>query len=410
MDICTFLQSSYTAFHAAENVATMVREGGFTPLSEGEVWKLREGGRYYVRRGGAVIAFRFRGAPFRIVASHTDSPALKLKENPLLSDENFTRLNTEPYGGGLWYSFFDRPLRIAGRIIREREGVLQAENYVSPFRIVLPSLAIHQNREANDRFAPNLQAELPLLSLGKKVFSDIVGDAAAYDLFAVPDEAPFAAGSEGELLCAPRIDNLSSVYYSVKALLEEEGTAGTPIAACLAAEEIGSRTYDGAGSDFLRCVLTRLAGGEEARQVACAKSFAVSLDNAHSLHPNHPETCDPTNRPVLGKGIVIKGHAGGAYTTTGLTAAVIRAVFARANVPVQSFCNRSDARSGSTLGAISLTQAGIPSVDIGLAQLAMHSAAETAAMSDFDALERGLRAFFGSNITIGEDGASVLLE
>ncbi len=404
-----FLSTSYSAYQAVENAKNMLTENGFTLLSEQELWNLCEGGKYFVVRNGAIIAFRYKKGAFKIIASHTDSPCLKLKENAAASDGNYTRLNTEPYGGGLWYSFFDRPLRLAGRLIKEKNEKLISENFVSDFRVVLPSLAIHMNREANEKFAPNLQTELPLLSLGKCEFEKLLGGAISYDLYAVPDETPFVSGANEEFFSAPRIDNLSSVYASLVALIQTQGHEGTVLAACLESEEIGSRTRGGAGSDFLRSTLERIANytSDEARLCTYANSFLVSLDNAHALHPNHPEKCDPTNRAQMGKGVVIKGHAGGAYTTDGLTSAVIKKIFRQNGVAYQTFYNRSDMRSGSTLGAISLAQATIPSVDLGLAQLAMHSAIETMAISDFENLMKGLTAFYASKISFCGENAIV---
>ena len=397
MEIFEFLKTSYTAYQAVDNAKKMLGEAGFVPLRETDCWQLEEGGAYYIVRGGAsIIAFRYRGGAYRVVASHTDSPCLKLKANAALSDEHFTRLNTEPYGGGLWYTFFDRPLRIAGRVAVAENEKVATMSAVSPFRIVLPSLAVHMNREANEKFAPNLQTELPLLSLGKsELESFLPAGTLAYDLFAACDEEPFLCGEHGELLASPRLDNLTSVYTSLAALIAEKEGSGTTVAACLDAEEIGSRSYGGAGSDFLRAVLARIAGNrtEEEKYRLYAASFLVSLDNAHSLHPNHPEKCDPTNRAVMGKGVVIKGHAGGAYTSDAVSMAVIESVLKRAGVPFQTFFNRSDMRSGSTLGAISTGQISIRAVDLGIAQLAMHSAVETATMSDIEAMQTALRAF-----------------
>ena len=397
MDILQFLKTSYTAYHAVENAKKMLEEAGFRPLLETQPWSLEAGGAYYTVRGDAsIIAFRYRGGPLKIVASHTDSPCLKLKANAPLAEGDFTRLNTEPYGGGLWYTFFDRPLRIAGRAAVKRGERVVAETVVSPFRVILPSLAIHMDRTANEKFAPDLQTELPLLSLGKAEAEALVpAGTLAYDLFAVCDEEPFFSGEHGEFLSAPRLDDLTGVYASLSALIEENADMGTTVAACLDAEEIGSRTYGGAGGDFLRAVFTRIAGAsEEERLRTYASSFLISFDNAHSLHPNHPEKCDPTNRAVMGKGAVIKGHAGGAYTSDAVSIAVIKDILERANVPCQTFYNRSNMRSGSTLGSISTGQVSIRAVDIGIAQLAMHSAVETVAMSDIEASKSALRAFY----------------
>ena len=405
-----FLERSYTAYHAAENAAQFLRENGFTELHETQPWQLQSGGRYFVLRGGSsLIAFCNDDVRegFKLIVSHTDSPCLKLKENAALSDGAFTRLNVEPYGGGLWYTFFDRPLRLAGRIVRAEGERLVPACAASDFLVNIPSLAIHMNREANEKFAPGLQTDLmPVLCLKTAQLHECFGPYAAADLFAACAEPPFLWGAHEEFLSAPRIDNLTGVFYSLRALAA--GGTGACVAACLDSEEIGSRTHRGAGGDFLRAVLTRITAaqnvGGEALLRTYASSFAVSLDNAHSLHPNHPEKCDPTNRAVMGGGVAIKGHAGGAYTTDALTAAVMRTIFERANVPWQTFYNRSDMRSGSTLGAVSLGQVCVASVDLGLAQLAMHSAVETICADDCDALERGLSAFYRTRIVFDADG------
>ena len=401
--LARFLGSSYTAYQAVQNAAAFLAAHGFCPLLESEEWNLQRGGRYFTtRNGSALIAFTLgeqAESAFKIVASHTDSPALKLKENAALSDGAFTRLNVEPYGGGIWYSFFDRPLKIAGRVVREREGELVAENYVSEENIVIPSLAIHMDRSVNEKFSPNAQTDLlPLWSLGKEELGSALHGALSFDLFAACAEQPFSSGRHGEFLSSPRIDNLSSVAASLSALADPNEGEGVLVAACFDSEEVGSHTLQGAGSGFLRSVLSRIAeslslsASEYERMLS--RSFSVSLDNAHSLHPNHPEKCDPTNRAVMGGGVVIKGHAGGAYTTDAASSAVIKRIFARADVKFQTFYNRSDMRSGGTLGAISLSEVTLRTADLGLAQLAMHSAAETFAKADYEELIKGLTAFY----------------
>lgn len=401
-----FLEKSLSPYHAVQNAAELLAEHGFVPLAEGEPWDLKKGGSYYTVRGGSLIAFRLGGGDFKIIASHTDSPCFKLKETPAICGE-FTRLNTEPYGSGIWYTFFDRPLKIAGRVIKEENGVLRSHLYTGESTLSIPSLAVHQNREVNEKFSPDLQTDLPLYALGAQTFSP---DAVSYDLFLSCAEKPFFYGADNEFLSSPRLDNLTGVYSSLEAL-QKSGAKGTCVAACLESEEIGSRTYAGAGSDFLKNVLFRISAAcnrtETEHLCSLARSISISLDNAHSLHPNHPEKCDPTNRAVMGGGVAIKVHAGGAYTTDALTSAAIKTVFGRAGVKYQTFFNRSDMRSGSTLGAISLGQAGVPSVDLGLAQLAMHSAVETIAKDDFTELVRGLTAFYESEIRVECDNVLV---
>lgn len=410
--LCSYLETSYTAFQAVENAEKFLKTRGFTALDETTRWELKEGGKYFVSRGrSALIAFTVGTGGFKIVASHTDSPCLKLKESPVMATEPFKKLNVEPYGGGLWYTFFDRPLKLAGRVIREKNGKLVSEGYVSDFDLVIPSLAVHMQRDANEKFAPNPQVDLlPLLGMGEVDFGAMLGSPLSFDLFAVPAEKPFVSGAHGEFVTAPRVDNLSSVYSSLLALAESDPKA-ICVAACLDSEEVGSHTRAGAGGDFLKNILRRISlelGISEADfyRAACS-SFLISLDNAHSLHPNRPEKCDLTNHAALGGGVVIKGHSGGAYTTDAFSSAVVKKIFSRAGVKYQTFFNRSDMRSGGTLGAISLGQISIPSADLGLAQLSMHSAAETFAAADFKEIVSGLKAFYASELVFDDSGVTI---
>lgn len=405
-DFLNFLERSYSAYQAVENAEKLLLSHGFTALDESESWELKPSGKYYTVRGGsAIIAFTVNeGNKFRIVASHTDSPCLKLKENPVMRTEGFYKLNAETYGGGICYSFFDRPLKLAGRIVKDEDGALTVKNKVSDFNVTIPSLAIHMQREVNTAFAPNPQTDLlPLLSLREEQFDEFTENALAYDLYVTCAEKPFESGSHGEFISAPRIDNLTGVYSSLLALCESDPKTGVCVAACLDSEEVGSRTLQGAGGDFLKRVLKRIAMAQglskEEYLRALPSSFLLSLDNAHSLHPNRPEKCDPTNRVTMGGGVVIKSHADKAYTTDAATAAVVKKIFETAGVKYQSFFNRSDMRSGGTLGSVSLSQLCVPSADIGLAQLAMHSAVETLAKEDFYELLKGLTAFYQSDIS-----------
>ena len=416
-----FLGSSYTAYQAVENAKKLLTENGFTQLLETEDWELLEGGKYFVERGGsALIAFTVDGLDrfaFKIVASHTDSPALKIKENPVNKIGPYATLNVEKYGGGILYSLFDRPLKIAGRLVTEENGGLQSETFVSNELFTIPSVAIHQNRTANDGFSPNAQIDLqPLFSLGeeKPNFPACITEKSvvAYDLYLVNADTPYSFGLNGEFLASPRIDDLTCVYASLQSLLSHENLGGICVAACFDSEEIGSQTMEGAGCDFLEHTLKRIAYAfkfnEEEYFKALAGSFLVSADNAHAMHPNHPEKCDPTNKTVMGGGIVIKSHANRAYTTDALSSAVLKTVFDRAEIKHQAFFNRSDAASGRTLGGVSLSKVSVASVDIGLPQLAMHSACECFAKTDYSELVRGLQAFFSSEI-IMENGKVEIL-
>lgn len=408
-----FLNSSYTAYHAAENAESMLLNAGFIKLKESEPWKIENGGRYFVTRGSSsIIAFKVNAkekAYFKLVCSHTDSPALKLKENPEMFNGTYLKLNAETYGGGIWYSFLDRPLKIAGRIVYRDGDEIISENVVSSFNVTIPSLAVHMNRGVNESFSVNPQVDLlPLASLSKRdVIQNITDkEVISYDLYAVPAEEAFYSGIDNEFLSAPRTDNLTSVYASVIALLNSEGE-GITVAACFDNEEVGSSTLQGAGSDFLKLTLERILKNlgltEEESVCALSKSVAVSLDNAHAIHPNHPEKCDPTNQPVPGGGVVIKSHANKAYCTDARSSAFIKRIFDIGGIKYQTFFNRSDMRSGSTLGAISLKNVSVMTVDLGIAQLAMHSAVELFAAEDYKNLVKGLIAFYVVKADITEE-------
>ncbi len=417
-ELTEFLKNSLTAYHACENAKALLEQNGFTHLSETEDWELCEGGKYYVtRNGSAVIAFtvgQLNDFMYKIVSSHVDSPALKLKENPIVKTGPYATLNTEKYGGGIWYSFFDRPLKIAGRVILRENGRLSAKTVESSYFVTIPSVAVHQNRSVNDGFSVNAQVDLqPLFTLtnGESVpelFSALEENAEiiAKDLYLVNADMPYSFGVNNEFLASPRIDNLTSVYASLEALLCHEESNGICVAACLDNEEVGSRTLQGADGDFLENVLRRIAYAfrfdDNEYYKALAASFMLSADNAHAMHPNHPEKSDPTNKTLLGNGIVIKTHANKAYTTDGMSAAIAQTVFDNAGVKHQNFFNRSDVASGSTLGSLALSHTGILSADIGMAQLAMHSACECFAKSDYAEYKKGLSAFYSANLRISE--------
>lgn len=416
-----FLEKSYTAYHAVKNAADYLTANGFSELFEGEDWNVEEGGKYFVTRGGSsLIAFTVgaldNGLSFKIAASHADSPALKLKDNAVFTAGAYEKLNAECYGGGIWYSFFDRPLKIAGRIVESENGVLRPRLAESDYFVTIPSLAVHQNRGVNDGFAVNAQTDLsPLYALteqgGDLVSSLSSAPVAAYDLYLVNAQKPYIFGRNGEFLASPRVDNLTSVFASIEAISDVLAPGGVCVAAIFDNEEVGSRTLEGAGGDFMERTLRRLTSAlrfdDDEYYKALHSSFLLSVDNAHALHPNHPEKCDPTNRPAAGGGVVIKFHADKAYTTDALSAAVIEEIFKNANVPFQKFYNRSDVRSGSTLGAISLSKVSLLSADIGIAQFAMHSACESFACADYASMRSGLRAFFASSIQANGDEITI---
>ncbi|MBQ5926799.1 MAG: M18 family aminopeptidase [Clostridia bacterium] len=414
-----FLARSYTAYHTVENARAFFESQGFTRLKETEDWVLEENGKYFVERNGSsFIAFcvgSLDSFSFKIVATHTDSPALKLKENPVQKTGVYAKLNAETYGGGIWYSFFDRPLKIAGRVVVGENGTLVPKTVLSDYNVTIPSLAIHMNRSANEGFSVNAQVDLqPLFALSDDkpdFISSVCDGAVSYDLYLVNADTPYTFGVNGEFLASPRIDDLFGVFASVQALSAHANSNGICVAAALDNEEVGSGTLQGAGSDFLENTLKRIAYAfkfdDNEYYKALASSFLISLDNAHALHPNHPEKCDPTNQAVMGGGVVIKAHANKAYTTDALSSATVKTVFDKAGVKYQTFFNRSDMRSGGTLGAITQGHVSVLSVDIGIAQLAMHSAMECIAKSDYEELVNGLTAYYSSDLTVTGDGVKI---
>ena len=416
--LINYLNRSLTAYHAHDNAVKLLEKNGFVELKENQEYKVKIGGKYFVSKdGSALIAFKVGNEfSFNVVASHSDSPCFKLKYNPEMKVENYVKFNVERYGGGLLYSWLDRPVTVAGRVILSDGDCLESKVFTSEKTFVIPSVAIHLNRSANDGLKLNPQTDLsPVVDVfksgglteelekfanGKKIED--------FDLFVVCNQPAFTAGFDDELLVSPRIDNLTSAISSLEALIASEPKA-ISLAYVADNEEVGSSTKQGAGSKFLIDTLTRISvslGKKDQLDLALANSFMVSDDNAHAIHPNHPELSDPTNRVKLGEGIVIKHHANQNYTTDAFSSALIKKIFSKAEVKYQDFFMRSDMPCGGTLGAISSRQVSIRSVDIGIAQLAMHSAVETMALCDYEHAVKGLTAFY--NCKISSDGSKKL--
>lgn len=411
MDLYKFLNESYTAYHATANVCQILQDSGFTKLALGERWNLERGGRYFVtRNGSSVIAFvAGEKDVFNICESHTDSPSLKIKGNKLISSEDLKRLNTEKYGGGLLYTFLDRPLKVAGRLLVETDEGVSQQLVVSDYNVVIPSLAIHVNPTANDSLAINPQVELPLLAQDDiDLYQSLVdeGKVLDADLYVVSATEAFNSGVNGEFLSSPRLDNLTSVYTSINAIINCE-PRDIAVVACLDNEEIGSGTRQGAPS-FINQVLTAIADALDLTQMealsARENGMVLSVDNGHAAHPAHPEKSDPVNHAHLNRGIVIKHHVN--YATDGLTSAVLKRLLDVVEVKYQDLYNRSDTRCGSTLGLGTARELGMKVCDIGLAQLAMHSACETCGALDVEAMERCLTAFLSAEI-FGTDDVTV---
>ncbi len=412
-----FLNGAHSVYHAAAALENQLKAAGYTRLWEAEAWELVPGGKYYLTRGGsAVLAFRLpRSAPegFLISASHTDRPCFKVKENGILADR-YTRLAVEKYGGAIIAPWLDRPLSVAGRVTVETEDGV--ENCLVDFDrdlLLIPNVAIHMNRKVNEGYAWNLAVDtLPLLGgkdTGDKFWQELEklagGKVLGHDLYLYVRQETSLWGLEEEFFSAPAIDDLECAWACTQGFLNAKETPNIPVLAVFDNEEVGSCSYQGAASDFLESVLARICQSLELEE-SCqkAKSFLVSADNGHAIHPNHPELSDGNNAPVLNGGVVIKFNANQKYTTDGLSAAIFRKICQKANVPVQTYCNRADLPGGSTLGNISLGQVAVPSVDIGLAQLAMHSCYETAGVQDVTYLQKAMTAFYSTTLKMTETG------
>lgn len=415
-DLLRFIAKSPTAFQAVDEIAHVLEERGYTRLEEGEEWKLSGGQGYYVtRNASSLIAFRIPDRvprSFMISAVHTDSPMFKLKKEHLLgAADGCVRLAVEPYGGMIYSTWLDRPLSIAGRVVLCKNGSFEAKNVMlDRDLLVMPNVAIHFNRTVNSGYAYNPATDLvPLFAEGGDASvtellarelgcrkEEIVGA----DLFVYNRMAGTVLGAAGEFFSSPRIDNLMCAWGCLDGFVNSQG-ASDCINIYFAAdnEETGSATKQGAGSVFLSDVIDRICefGGTDRRRML-ASSMMVSADNAHARHPNHPELSDSQNAPRMNGGVVIKCNAAQKYTTDGVSSAIFEGICRDADVPVQYFHNRSDIAGGSTLGSISNTNVPLLSVDIGMAQLAMHSAYETAGSRDVEYLSRAMRAFYNSTL------------
>lgn len=421
----TFLQASASAFHAVEGICAVLREAGFECIQECEQWNIRPEGRYYVTRNqSSVIAFTVpkQGfAPAQIVASHSDSPVFRIKQHAEMETAGkYVQLNTERYGGMIMSTWLDRPLSIAGRVlVRTERGVEARLVKIDRDLLLIPNLAIHMNREVNERSSFNAQTDmLPLYgdSSMKGSFEALIAEAAGVekkqvagsDLYLYNRMAPSVWGGDGLYISAPRLDDLECAYTSLCAFTEAEMGRHINMYCVFDNEEVGSGTRQGADSTFMEDVFVRVARAlkvdDDEMRACLASSFMVSADNAHALHPNHPSKADDTNRPVMNEGIVVKFSANQKYTTDGVSNAIFADICRRAGVPVQYFHNRSDMLGGSTLGNISSSHVSISTVDIGLAQLAMHSSFETAGVRDAEYMARGLKAFYEAELRQTADG------
>lgn len=423
-DLIDFLDKSPCNFYAVANVSRRLDDAGFTRLDPSDHWDLQCGGKYYITKNdSAVFAFTvgtgdtFSG--YKIVSAHSDSPGFRIKPNAeMLCDGGIVKLNTEVYGGPILYTWFDRPLSIAGRVILRGDNPLRPRTALVNFRrplLTIPHLAIHFNRNVNDgnklskqkdmlpviaKINEPLEADNLILKMVAKELGVTESDILDFDLTLYDTTGATTFGYNNEFISSGRIDDLSMVHAAVTALTSECGSPSemTRIVAIFDNEETGSGTKQGAASPVLYNLLSRindaLGGDNEALLRGIANSFMVSADNAHGVHPNYAEKHDPTNHPVLGGGPVIKINANCKYMTDADSAAVFRTICEEAGVPVQYFVNHSDSAGGSTLGNILTSQIDLRGVDMGAAQWAMHSVRETASVADHIYIIRAFSQFF----------------
>lgn len=420
MNLSEFILSSPTPFHAVDTAKKMLEERGFTELKESENLKPVPGGKYFLTRNlSSLIALKIPEGDFcgfMISAAHSDSPAFRIKENSEMTDDNYVRISSERYGGMLCSTWLDRPLSVAGRVIVETEKGVESRliDLKEPVAI-MPNVAIHMNRNANNGavydFAVDMIPLMRLAGSGQTLKSRIAENAGvsensllSWDLILYNPEKPVIWG---DFITSPRLDDLQCAYASLAAFLKSKNEKSAAVYALFDNEEVGSETKQGAASTFLYDTLLRIAGTKLRQKLA--SSMLASCDNAHAIHPNHPEYADKNHAAKLNGGVVIKYNANQKYTSDGVSTALFALICQKAGVKVQYYANRPDMAGGSTLGNISNTQVSLNAVDIGIAQLAMHSALETAGKDDTDSFVSALTAFFSSSVQFESDGTYTLV-
>ena len=421
-----FIESSPTAYQAVETLRKTLTEQGFCELPEHKAWSVSAGGKYFVTRGGSSIialhapANTDAACGYQIMATHADSPTFKLKPTfEKTTAGNCLQWNVERYGGMICSSWMDRPLSVAGRVVVSDEmGVRTLSVHLHRDVALIPNVAIHMDRSVNEGKKFNIQVDmLPLVALQGEntdllahIAAEIgvaASDIVSHDLYLYARDAGKCWGLNNDFISTPRFDDLGCVWATLQGFLASEPTEAVNVLAVFDNEEIGSSSRQGAGSSLLRDTLTRFDAalhGDANLRCRLASSVIISADNAHAVHPNHPEYADAQNRPVMGGGVIIKYNAEQRYATDAVSAAVFSRICDKANVKTQSFANRSDVRGGSTLGNIAVSDLPALTVDIGLAQLAMHSAYETASVADVDALVKASEAFYRASVKAESDG------
>jgi aspartyl aminopeptidase len=422
-ELLDFINKGKTAFQSAHELKITLDKQGYTEIKEKDNWDLKKGGKYYVTKNhSAVIAFEIGTGEiekdgFRLIGAHTDSPGFRIKPNPeMLVEGHYLKLNTEVYGGPILSTWFDRPLSIAGRVTLKGKNPFAPEVKLFDVNrpiLIIPNLAIHMNRSVNEGYEFNKQKDtLPLLTIIQdklekdehliKLISESMNidssDILDFDLFLYEYAEGMTLGLNDEFISCGRLDDLWMVFAGLKALTDSNEIKATKVLVALDNEEIGSLTAQGANSSILENILERITLGlKKERQDfkrALSNSIMISADLAHALHPNYAEKCDPTSKPLLGKGPVLKIAAGGSYSTDSYASAVFKGICEKANVPCQVFVNRSDLRGGTTIGPITASKLNIPVIDMGAPVLSMHSVRELAAVIDNEYTIKAFTEFF----------------
>lgn len=403
-----FIDESPSSFHVISNLEKELQSKGFQELKEEDSFQIKPEGKYYItRNGSSIIAFKMPTQipqGFHMTSSHSDSPSFKIKEKPEMMVENaYNKLNVERYGGMILSTWFDRPLSVAGRLVIEENGRITSKLVnIDQDLLLIPNVAIHMTKDGKKDAELNPQVDLIPLFGGKdsqnkflpmiaKQAGVTAEDILGYDLFLYNRQKGMQIGAEGEFICSPRLDDLQCVYTTLQGFLMAEKIEKIAVYCVFDNEEVGSMTKQGAESTFLYDVLQEICQNYQVNgsyplrdqyRKLIKNSFMLSADNAHGIHPNHPELADPTNRPVLNGGVVIKYHGGQKYTTDAVSGGIVKSLMKKNQLAIQTYQNRSDMAGGSTLGNISTTQVSVTTADVGLPQLSMHSALETAGEKD----------------------------
>ncbi|BCZ49054.1 M18 family aminopeptidase [Clostridium gelidum] len=437
-ELLDFINKSKTAFQSAYEIKSILDKNGYSEVKEEDKWDFKKGEKYYVTKNdSAVIAFEIGSGEiekdgFRLIGAHTDSPGFRIKPNPeMLVEGHYLKLNTEVYGGPILSTWFDRPLSVAGRVTLRSENPFKPEVKLIDVNkpiLIIPNLAIHMNRNINEGYSYNKQKDtLPLMTIANdessslekevadmataklekdgyllKLIADTLNvdskDILDFDLFLYEFTEGALVGLHEEFISVGRLDDLWMVFAGLKALIESKKIKGTKVLVALDNEEIGSLTSQGANSSILENILERISlalkKDREDFKRALSNSIMISADLAHAFHPNYAEKCDPTSKPMLGKGPVLKIAAGGSYSTDSYTSAVFKGICEKAKVPCQVFVNRSDLRGGTTIGPITASKLNIPVIDMGAPVLSMHSIRELASTRDNDYTIKAFTKFF----------------